>query len=115
MGGPAKLMTRTYSLLLSIMAGTLFVTFLLGALVYFDLQLPLLSFANWLKSIGIWAALLFTLIDMLMVICLLPSILFTLAAGFLFGAFGGGFVWCWPPQWARHAHFLSLGIYLAQA
>jgi uncharacterized membrane protein YdjX (TVP38/TMEM64 family) len=83
-------MTQSYSLLLSILAGTLVVAFVLAMLVYFDLQLPLLRFFDWLKSMGVWAALLFILIDMLMVICLLPSILFTLAAGFLFGAFWGG-------------------------
>ena len=90
MGGSAKLMTQSYSLLLSILAGTFLVALLMGIFVYFDLQLPLLKFFDWLQNIGIWAAVLFILIDMLMVICLLPSILFTLAAGFLFGAFWGG-------------------------
>ena len=63
---------------------------LLAMLLYFDLQVPLLQFFDWLQTIGFWAPLLFILIDMLLVICLLPSILFTLAAGFLFGAFLGG-------------------------
>ncbi|MFQ3236881.1 MAG: putative membrane protein YdjX (TVP38/TMEM64 family) [Paraglaciecola sp.] len=58
---------------------------LLAAVLYFDLQVPLLKFFDWLKTIGFWAPLLFILIDMLLVICLLPGILFTLAAGFLFG------------------------------
>ena len=90
MGGSAKFMTQSYSLLLSILAGTLLVALLLGILIYFDLQVPLLKFFDWLQNIGLWAAVLFILIDMLMVICLLPSILFTLAAGFLFGTFFGG-------------------------
>jgi uncharacterized membrane protein YdjX (TVP38/TMEM64 family) len=83
-------MSQSYSLLLSILAGTLAVALLLVLIVYFDLQLPLLKLFDWLQTIGIWAVLLFILIDMLLVICLLPSILFTLAAGFLFGAFWGG-------------------------
>ena len=64
---------------------------LLATLLYFDLQVPLLKFFDWLQTIGFWAPLLFILIDMLLVICLLPSILFTLAAGFLFGASLGVF------------------------
>lgn len=83
-------MTQSNSLFLSILLGTLVVALVLALLVYFDLQLPLLRFLDWLHSIGVWAGLLFILIDMLLVICLLPSILFTLAAGFLFGTFWGG-------------------------
>lgn len=83
-------MTQSTSLFLSILVGTSIVALLLAMLVYFDLQLPLINFFNWLQSIGIWAGMLFMLVDMLLVICLLPSILFTLAAGFLFGAFWGG-------------------------
>ncbi len=64
---------------------------LLATLLYFDLQVPVLKFFDWLQTIGFWAPLLFILIDMLLVICLLPSILFTLAAGFLFGASLGVF------------------------
>jgi uncharacterized membrane protein YdjX (TVP38/TMEM64 family) len=83
-------MTQPSSILWSILIGTLLVASLLATLLYFDLQEPLLEFFDWLQTIGFWAPLLFILIDMLLVICLLPSVLFTLAAGFLFGAFLGG-------------------------
>jgi uncharacterized membrane protein YdjX (TVP38/TMEM64 family) len=89
-GGTTHHMTQSYSLILSILAGTFVVAVLLAIFVYFNLQLPLLRFFDWLQTIGVWAGMLFILIDMLLVICLLPSILFTLAAGFLFGAFWGG-------------------------
>jgi uncharacterized membrane protein YdjX (TVP38/TMEM64 family) len=88
-GGLAKFMTPSSSILWSILTGTLLVGLLLAALLYFDLQVPLLAFLDWLQTIGVWALLLFILIDMLLVICLLPSILFTLAAGFLFGPLVG--------------------------
>lgn len=82
-------MIQSFSIILSIVACILVVAILLGTLVYFDLQLQLLRFFDWLQTIGIWAGVLFILIDMLLMVCLLPSILFTLAAGFLFGVFWG--------------------------
>jgi uncharacterized membrane protein YdjX (TVP38/TMEM64 family) len=83
-------MTQRSSILWSILTGTLLGGLLLATLLYFDLQVPLLKFFDWLQTIGFWAPLLFVLINMLLVICLLPSILFTLAAGFLFGPWVGG-------------------------
>jgi uncharacterized membrane protein YdjX (TVP38/TMEM64 family) len=83
-------MTQSASILWSMLVGTLLVGMLLASLLYFDLQVPLLAFFDWLQTIGFWAPLLFILIDMLLVIFLLPSILFTLAAGFLFGPWIGG-------------------------
>ena len=64
------------------LVGILVVAILMATLVYFDLQLQLLRFFDWLQTIGIWAGVLFILIDMLLMICLLPSILFTLGAGY---------------------------------
>ena len=83
-------MTQSASILWSMLVGTLLVGMLLASLLYFDLEVPLLAFFVWLQTIGFWAPLLFILTDMLLVICLLPSILFTLAAGFLFGPWIGG-------------------------
>ena len=82
-------MTPSSSILWSILTGTLLVGLLLATLLYFDLQVPLLAFFDWLQTIGFWAPLLFILLNMLLVICLVPSILFTLAAGFLFGPLVG--------------------------
>ena len=79
-------MSQSSSILLSILAGTFLVGLLFAILLYFDLQVQLLQFFDWLQTLGFWAPLLFIVIDMLLVIFLLPSILFTLAAGFLFGA-----------------------------
>ncbi|MFT4993830.1 MAG: putative membrane protein YdjX (TVP38/TMEM64 family) [Paraglaciecola sp.] len=89
--GLETLMTQASSILWSILTGTLLVGLLLVTLLYFDLQVPLREFFDWLQTIGLWAPLLFILIDMLLVIFLLPSIIFTLAAGFLFGPALGSF------------------------
>jgi uncharacterized membrane protein YdjX (TVP38/TMEM64 family) len=82
-------MTQSFSMLLTILMSTLLVALLLAALVYFDLQAPLIRFLDWLQNIGLWAPLIFMGMYMLLVIFLLPSVLFTLAAGFLFGPFIG--------------------------
>jgi len=82
-------MAHSFSMLWSILLSTLLVALLLTVLVYFDLQTPVIEFLNWLQNLGLWAPLIFMGIYMLLVICLLPSVLFTLGAGFLFGAFVG--------------------------
>jgi uncharacterized membrane protein YdjX (TVP38/TMEM64 family) len=85
-------MTQTSSMLWLIALGTLLVSIILALLLYFDLQIPLLNFVDWLQSIGFWAPAIFILLNMLFVMFLLPSILLTLSAGFLFGTFMGGIV-----------------------
>jgi uncharacterized membrane protein YdjX (TVP38/TMEM64 family) len=44
---------------------------------------------NWLDTLGVWALVLFTLIMALVVILLLPGVMFTVGAGFVFGVVEG--------------------------
>jgi uncharacterized membrane protein YdjX (TVP38/TMEM64 family) len=67
----------------------LFVAALIGGLVHFGAQSSLLRFFDWLDALGAWAPLLFMLIDMLVVVLVLPGVMFTLGAGFLFGVVKG--------------------------
>lgn len=67
----------------------LFVGALAGAVIYFDAQSHLLRFFDWLEEIGAWAPLLFILIDMLVVVFVLPGVMLTLGAGFMFGVLKG--------------------------
>lgn len=76
-------------LLKSIAASTAFVAALIGVLLYFDAQTYVLRLFEWLETIGFWAAPVFIFIDMLVVVFLLPGIIFTFGAGFLFGVLKG--------------------------
>ncbi|WP_275099535.1 TVP38/TMEM64 family protein [Sedimenticola hydrogenitrophicus] len=72
------------------MAGSiLFVTLIVGALVYFGVHEQLLSLLQWVDAQGAWAATLFILIMAGVVVLLLPGILFTTGAGFVFGLLEG--------------------------
>ena len=70
-------------------ASILFVAAVLALLVYFDLHTQLLELLRWVDSQGAWAALLFVLIMTAVVVLLLPGILFTTGAGFVFGIVEG--------------------------
>ncbi len=67
----------------------LFVGALVGAVIYFDAQSHLLRFFDWLEELGVWAPPLFILIDMLVVVLVLPGVMLTLGAGFMFGVLKG--------------------------
>lgn len=67
----------------------LFVTLVVAALVYFDAHEEILRLLDWLNAQGIWGALLFILLMMLVVVFLLPGVLFTTGAGFVFGVVEG--------------------------
>ena len=82
-------MAHSFSMLLSILLSTLLVALLLAALIYFDLQTPVIAFFSWLQNLELWAPLIFIGIYMVLVMFLVPSVLFTLRAGFLFGPFVG--------------------------
>lgn len=82
-------MRQSFSMFWSIIISTSLVVLLLAVLVYFDLQTLVIQFLNWLQNFGLWAPLIFIAIYMLLVIVLVPSVLFTLGAGFLFGPFIG--------------------------
>jgi len=78
-----------FSLTGIIAVSTLFVAAILGVLIYFDIQQQALLLLKWLDTLGVWALLLFTLIMALVVILLLPGVLFTIGAGFVFGVVEG--------------------------
>jgi uncharacterized membrane protein YdjX (TVP38/TMEM64 family) len=67
----------------------LFVTLIVGALIYFGVHEQLLSLLQWVDAQGAWAATLFILIMAAVVVLLLPGILFTTGAGFVFGLLEG--------------------------
>ena len=73
-----------------ILGSAIFVGSVLGALIYFfDLQSHIKSLLEWINEFGIWAPILFILIDIVVVITLFPGVLITLGAGFLFGVVMG--------------------------
>jgi len=78
---------------LSLIKGTairiLVVAFVICALVFLNRQSQVLRFFEWLDKIGAWAPPLFILIDMLVVVFILPGVIFTLGAGFMFGVLKG--------------------------
>ena len=62
-------------------------------LFHFDLDEHVVPFLEWLKSQGAWAPLIFILVDALVVVLVLPGVLLTLGAGFMFGiVYGGAYV-----------------------
>lgn len=67
----------------------LFVTLVVAALVYFDAHEEILRLLDWLDAQGIWGPLLFILLMMIVVVFLLPGVLFTTGAGFVFGVVEG--------------------------
>jgi len=62
----------------------------IAGLFYFDLDEQALRFLEWLELQGAWAPLLFILVDALVVVLVLPGVLLTLGAGFMFGVIHGG-------------------------
>jgi uncharacterized membrane protein YdjX (TVP38/TMEM64 family) len=77
------------SLAWSIAIGILFVGCVLAVLVYFDVHDQVFDFLMWLDAQGAWAPVLFTLIMALVVVLVLPGVLFTTGAGFVFGVMKG--------------------------
>ena len=73
----------------SIGISILLVASILGILTYFDAGPYLLRLFAWLAAMGPWAPLLFILLDLLVVVLVLPGIMVTMGAGFLFGLFRG--------------------------
>ena len=82
-------MVQGLSLGKSIAVCLLFVALLVGAVFYFDGQAQVLRFFNWLDELGPWAPALFILVDMLVVVLVLPGVILTLGAGFMFGVLKG--------------------------
>lgn len=70
-------------------ASLLFVATLLAVLVYFGVHEQVLHLLQWFDAQGAWAPLFFILIMAAVVVLLLPGVLFTTGAGFVFGVVEG--------------------------
>lgn len=82
-------MNHGASLLGVVLLSTLFVAALLAVMFYFDLQSYFVGFLHWLEGHGMVAYLIFIAINTLIVVFLLPGIMVTMGAGFLFGVIPG--------------------------
>lgn len=72
-----------------IFVSVLFVAAVLGVLLLFGVDEQVLRLLTWLDAQGAWASLLFMLIMAVVVVLLLPGMLFTTGAGFVFGVVEG--------------------------
>ena len=84
-----KSMTLGLSSKRRIIIGSVLFLVLVGTLFYFQGKFHVVSFLEWLEGLGAWAPFLFILIDMLVVVLVLPGVIFTLGAGFIFGILRG--------------------------
>ncbi|WP_240901938.1 TVP38/TMEM64 family protein [Wenzhouxiangella sp. XN24] len=70
-------------------AGILFVAALLAVLFYLDADDQVRQLLQWFEQQGAWAAVLFIVVMVGVVVLLLPGVLFTTGAGFVFGVVEG--------------------------
>ncbi|MDH3980201.1 MAG: TVP38/TMEM64 family protein [Gammaproteobacteria bacterium] len=83
------MVAKTGSVAWGIIVSVLFVAGMLGVLLLFGVDEQVLRLLTWLDAQGGWASLLFMLIIAAVVVLLLPGVLFTLGAGFVFGVMEG--------------------------
>jgi uncharacterized membrane protein YdjX (TVP38/TMEM64 family) len=81
--------TGGFALEASIALGLLFVAVLLAGIFLFDAESHVASLLDWVNEQEFWGPVIFTLTYVLVVVLVLPGILFTLGAGFLFGIVKG--------------------------
>lgn len=82
-------MVREGSIVGVIAASVVFVALVVALLVSVDAHEEVLRLLDWLDAQGMRGPLLFTLLMMLVVVLLLPGVLFTTGAGFVFGVVTG--------------------------
>ena len=82
-------MARQPSIFPVIIISILFVALGVALLMYFDVHEDVLQLLDWLDALGIWGPLLFIMIMMLVVVLVLPGLMFTAGAGFVFGLVEG--------------------------
>jgi uncharacterized membrane protein YdjX (TVP38/TMEM64 family) len=82
-------MARQPSIFPVIIISILFVALGIAVLMYFDVHEDVLRLLDWLDALGIWGPLLFIMIMMLVVVLVLPGVMFTAGAGFVFGVVEG--------------------------
>lgn len=87
-----RLSLRMQSPLWSVAASILFVAALLAVLIYFDAHEQVLRLLKWFDAQGDWAPMLVILIMAVVVVLVLPGVLFTTGAGFVFGVVEGSIV-----------------------
>ncbi|MCC6208372.1 MAG: TVP38/TMEM64 family protein [Gammaproteobacteria bacterium] len=80
---------RIQSPLLGIGASILIVAVILGVLVHFGAHEQILRLLKWFDAQGAWVSLLFILTMAAVVVLVLPGVLFTTGAGFVFGIVEG--------------------------
>ena len=66
-----------------------FAALVAGIVICFDIRLHALRLFDWIEGLGPWAPALFIVLEMLVVILVLPGVVFTLGAGFMFGVMRG--------------------------
>lgn len=72
-----------------IVASIVFVGAVLGVLVYFGVHQQVVVLLRWVEAQGLWGALLFIAVMAMVILFLLPGVLFTTGAGFVFGVVEG--------------------------
>ena len=82
-------MARQPSIFPVIIISILFVALGVTLLMYFDVHEDVLQLLDWLDALGIWGPLLFIMIMVLVVVLVLPGVMFTAGAGFVFGVVEG--------------------------
>jgi len=82
-------MPRKVSPIWGIVASIAFVAAVLGILVAFGVHEQVVVLLRWVEAQGIWGPLIFVLVMALVVVFLLPGVLFTTGAGFVFGVVEG--------------------------
>ncbi|MEN8108244.1 MAG: TVP38/TMEM64 family protein [Pseudomonadota bacterium] len=82
-------MARQPSIVHVIVISILFVALVTALLLYFDVHEDVLRFFDWLDAQGIRGPLLFIVFMVLVVVLLLPGVMFTTGAGFVFGVVEG--------------------------
>ncbi|HEY0720466.1 MAG TPA: TVP38/TMEM64 family protein [Gammaproteobacteria bacterium] len=80
---------RIQSPLWGIAASILFVAAILAVLLYFGVDKQVIQLLQWFDTQGAWAPLLFILIMAAVVVLVLPGVMFTTGAGFVFGVVKG--------------------------
>lgn len=72
-----------------ILASIMFVGVVLAVLIYFGVHEQIVALLRWVEAQGLWGPVLFTLVMALVVVFLVPGVLFTTGAGFVFGVVEG--------------------------
>ncbi len=75
--------------MIGIGGGIAFVAAIILVGMIFDLQEEVIAFLTWVDAHGIWAHILFIALYVLIVLFLVPGIMFTTGAGFIFGTIRG--------------------------